>query len=66
MDGVIKKLMADKGFGFIRGTDGVERFFHRQDCESPFEEMEEGRSVTFAEGRPGPKGPRADVVRIAE
>ena len=32
MDGVIKKLMADKGFGFIRGTDGVERFFHRQDC----------------------------------
>jgi CspA family cold shock protein len=65
MDGVVKKLMADKGVGFIRGTDGVERFFHRQDCQSQFEEFHEGQSVTFDEGRPGPKGPRADAVRVA-
>ena len=28
--GKIKRLMKDRGFGFIRGNDGQEVFFHRQ------------------------------------
>jgi cold shock CspA family protein len=28
MTGVIYKLFANKGFGFIRGDDQTERFFH--------------------------------------
>lgn len=28
MKGTVIKLFADKGYGFIRGSDGVNRFFH--------------------------------------
>lgn len=28
MKGTVIKLFADKGYGFIRGADGVNRFFH--------------------------------------
>ena len=31
MDGVIKRSVADKGFGFIEGTDGTEYFCHRSE-----------------------------------
>ena len=31
MIGVIKTLMDQKGFGFIKGSDGKEYFFHRDD-----------------------------------
>ena len=27
--GTIKKLVRERGFGFIQGQDGVEFFFHR-------------------------------------
>ena len=28
MNGTVKRLVTDKGFGFLLGADGVERFFH--------------------------------------
>ena len=28
-EGTIKKIVADRGFGFISGEDGKEYFFHR-------------------------------------
>ncbi len=60
--GTIKKLIANKGFGFIEGENG-EFFFHSSAVESPsFEELREGQSVEYEEGR-GPKGPRAENVR---
>lgn len=62
--GVIKKLVSDKGFGFIAG-DGGELFFHHSALEDGirFEELSEGQSVEFTEGS-GPKGPRAESVRV--
>lgn len=60
--GTIKKLVADKGFGFIAGDDG-ELFFHHSAVEGgSFETLQEGQAVEFSEGR-GPKGPRAEAVR---
>ncbi len=61
--GSIKKLISNKGFGFIEGENG-ELFFHSSAVEnSSFEELREGQSVEYVEGR-GPKGPRAENVRV--
>jgi CspA family cold shock protein len=63
-EGTIKKLVADKGFGFIKGQNG-ELFFHSSAVQGiAFEELREGQRVTYQEGR-GPKGPRADSVQVA-
>lgn len=63
--GVIKKLISDKGFGFIAGDSG-ELFFHHTAVEGvSFETLQEGQAVEFTEGR-GPKGPRAESVRVVE
>jgi len=60
--GTIKKLIADKGFGFIDGERG-ELFFHRSAVqETQMEALRIGQVVTYDEGR-GPKGPRAENVR---
>ena len=62
--GTIKKLVSDRGFGFIAGDSG-ELFFHHSAVEgSPFETLREGQAVEFSIGN-GPKGPRATVVRAA-
>ena len=62
--GTIKKLVSDKGFGFIKGENG-ELFFHRSAVEgTSFEELTEGQTVSYEEGQ-GPKGPRAESVRPA-
>ena len=61
--GTIKKLISNKGFGFIDG-EGGELFFHSSAVEdSKFDELREGQSVEYVEGR-GPKGPRAENVRV--
>jgi len=61
--GTIKKLVSDKGFGFIK-TDRGEIFFHSSALnEISFEELREGQVVEFTEGR-GPKGPRAEGIRV--
>lgn len=61
--GVIKKLISDKGFGFIEGERG-ELFFHHSAVEgASFETLREGQSVEYTEGR-GPKGPRAESVTV--
>ena len=60
--GTIKKVIADKGFGFIEG-DGQDLFFHHSEVEgATIESLQIGQQVTFEEGR-GPKGPRAEKVR---
>jgi len=63
--GKVKRLMKDRGFGFIRGNDGQEVFFHRSSLEGiEFESLEEGQEVDF-EIEQSPKGARAGKVRPA-
>lgn len=62
--GTIKKLVSDKGFGFIK-ADGEDLFFHRSAVTgTTFEELQEGQSVEYEVGQ-GPKGARAENVRPA-
>jgi CspA family cold shock protein len=65
MNGTIKRLVSDKGFGFVAAQDGTEYFFHQSACNGVrFDELREGQAVTFERGQ-GPKGPRAENVRLA-
>jgi len=62
--GTVKKVIADKGFGFIEGDKG-DLFFHHSEVQGArIEELQIGQLVEFEEGR-GPKGPRAEKVRPA-
>jgi CspA family cold shock protein len=64
MNGTSKRLMSDKGFGFVAGEDGSEYFFHQSACAgTPFDDLREGQTVSFTVGQ-GPKGPRAENVSV--
>ena len=61
--GTIKKL-TEKGFGFIETSDGRDLFFHMSALQDvQFEDLKEGQSVEFDIGS-GPKGERAENVRL--
>ena len=63
--GFIKRLVTDKGFGFIQDDAGKEYFFHRSSVRTgSFEALDEGQRVEFDPGQ-GPKGPRAESVQAA-
>lgn len=63
--GKIKKLVSDKGFGFIQGN-GDDMFFHHSAVEGVrFDDLREGQTVEYEIGS-GPKGPRAESVRVIE
>lgn len=64
--GKIKKLVRERGFGFISDTDGREVFFHRSSIiDAQFDDLKEEQEVEF-EIEQSPKGPRAVNVRIAK
>jgi CspA family cold shock protein len=63
--GTIKRLVIEKGFGFVAADDGNEYFFHQSGVQgAEFTQLREGQPVTFQTGQ-GPKGPRAEQVRPA-
>jgi cold shock CspA family protein len=47
MTGTIKKLVSDRGFGFIQAEDGNGYFLHAMDLQIPFEDLNESDNVTF-------------------
>jgi len=66
MNGIVKKKIDLKGFGFIT-PDGKSQdlFFHRDALVGvTFDEIQEGDKVTFEE-KEGPKGMQADNVQRA-
>ena len=60
--GTIKKVIAEKGFGFIEGERGDVFFHHSALVETTIEALREGQTVEYEEGS-GPKGPRAENVK---
>ncbi|QDT42870.1 putative cold shock protein A [Gimesia alba] len=63
--GKIKRLVTDRGFGFIEGERG-DLFFHHSEVQGvTLEELQEGQTVEYEVGE-GRKGPCATSVRVVE
>ena len=62
--GTIKKVVADRGFGFIAADDEKEYFFHTSGLDSSlsFDLLRGGERVEF-DIEKSPKGPRAANIR---
>jgi CspA family cold shock protein len=64
--GTVKKVVSERGFGFIAADDGKEYFFHRSAVTAPldFDRLAGGEKVEF-EIEQDPKGARAKNVTAA-
>ena len=64
--GTVKRVISERGFGFIVGEDGKEYFFHRDGLTSSidFDRLVGGEKVSF-DTESGPKGERAVRVSAA-
>lgn len=65
MFGTIKKILRDKGYGFIKPDDGSDDLFFSRGSTAPrvqFEDLREGEEVEFRVSQ-GEKGPRAAFVK---
>jgi len=62
-NGTVKKVVSDRGFGFITGADGVDYFFHRDalDRSLDFDRLAGGEHVSF-DVEASQRGPRAVKV----
>ena len=65
--GTIKRLITDRGFGFIQAGAGTDVFFHRTELQGvDYDSLREGQQVEFelTQGRDG--RPQATRVRLAQ
>ena len=64
--GTVKKIVSERGFGFISGENGDEYFFHRSavDASIDFDRLDADQKVDF-DVEASPRGPRAVNVRSA-
>ncbi len=61
--GTIRRLITDRGFGFIRTAEGKDLFFHRSELQGvDYSSLREGQGVEFeiGHGRDG----RLEAVRV--
>ena len=64
--GKIKKVVRERGFGFISDSDGREVFFHQSSLiDVKFDTLTEEQTVEF-EVEKSDKGPRAINVRVSQ
>ncbi len=63
--GTIRRLITDRGFGFIKTEDEADLFFHRSDLEGvEFNSLSEGQEVEFEKGQGRDGRPAAVKVRF--
>ena len=61
--GKIKRLMRERGFGFITAEDGREIFFHQSELQNAsFSDLQEEDQLEFDVVK-GDKGPKAENVK---
>ena len=67
MTGTVKRIVPERGFGFIEDSRGTEYFFHRSGLDPTlnFDTLNGGERVQF-EIEASQKGPRAHRVRRAD
>ena len=65
--GTIRRLIADRGFGFIRTERGEDLFFHRNQLQGvEFASLREGQQVEYEVGQGRNGRPEAVRVRLAQ
>lgn len=67
MQGTIKKILDQRGFGFINSEDHEQDlFFHKKSVSGTliFEDLKEGQAITF-DVEDTPKGPQAVNIEKA-
>jgi len=61
--GKIKRLMRERGFGFIAAEDGREIFFHQSELQNTsFNALKEEDELEFDVAK-GDKGPKAENIK---
>jgi len=63
--GKIKRLVSDRGFGFVEGDRDDIFFHHSALVDGNFDDLREGQELDYDIGQ-GPKGSRAENVRLVE
>jgi len=64
--GTIRRLIADRGFGFIKTEEEQDLFFHRNDLQGVnYDSLREGQEVEFEVGQGRNGRPQAIGVRLA-
>jgi len=64
--GVVNKVVSDRGFGFISGERGDGFFHHSVVEDNGFDNLQEGQTVEYevdGDGGGKGKGPRASMVK---
>ena len=65
--GTIKRLIADRGFGFIKRERGEDLFFHRSELQGlDYSSLREGQEVEFEVGLGSSGRPQALRVRLVQ
>ena len=65
--GTIRRLVADRGFGFIKGEREEDLFFHRSELQDvEFTVLREGQKVEFEMGQGRDGRQQAVRVRLVE
>ncbi|MCX6000822.1 MAG: cold shock domain-containing protein [Chloroflexi bacterium] len=63
--GTIKKLIGDKGYGFIQTEEGKELFFHRNQLQGvEYSSLKEGQEVEYEAGTGRGGRPEAAKVKL--
>ena len=66
-EGTIRRLITERGFGFIQTAEGGDLFFHRSELQGvEYSSLTEGQQVEYevSQGRDG--RPQAVKVRLAQ
>ena len=65
--GTIRRLIVDRGFGFIKSERGEDLFFHRSELQGvDYNSLREGQGVEFEIGRRADGRQQAVRVRLAQ
>lgn len=65
--GTIRRLIVDRGFGFIEGEHGKDVFFHNSKLQGvDFYSLREGQQVEFESGQEPNSRPQAVRVWLAQ
>ena len=65
--GTIKKLIRDKGYGFIQNEKGKELFFHQSQLQGvDYSSLKEGQEVEYEAGTGRDGRPEAAKVKLPQ